>query len=952
MRFPTCLRWLASLAALLASSATTRAQAPPSGLGTATIDGVRTPGEWDDAATADVSIRNADGQVVTPATFYLMNDASNLYVALRVAGSAARMIWTVQFDRDLDGRAESGDDVIGIDAGVFLDRVLRDTRAGTVEPADDTAGGGTRDGAGALRLTAGETVFEIAHPLASGDAADFNLAPGGRLGLRSSLKQCDTCPASSWPSASQHSPFGIGLSGPSFSLAFDGPYITGKVDRAGVDCLIHENGIPAGEEGVNGWSLSIAEEGGCRITSATTAGTDAAPFDAFPPGLWQDGFLKIDLTNGAGNEGVVAACVLSLQQPVSFDPADSPHRVLRLEVAPNGPGCQDCGLVYRDNLQGSGMPVKNLLTRLNASRVPTLPPPLTFSSCDVESCYPSSPPPGGWVSMDLGNAAGGSSRNPLKGVFELCSLSTGYGGTSDSLRLVTQPFFWPFVGIRARLEELSPGGQAGVEMRRGSPIAADAACLRLTAHRAAASSGVTVTAGIRAQAGGAFTQVRLEAQAAPGELELPITLQLLLSSQGGISARVLAADGTSVRHANVDFDTESGNISTGLATASADGSSKLSRFCVNNAVTGSSYDTDGDGCPDCIDEHPDHAFVIIGQYRGPCCTGVNLYYHFEGQDSDGDGLLDCGDPDDDDDGIPDGEDPCRLGGACDSGKGCCLREWTTACPPFDCGPYFLKVLNQSQPPRELVFHDINIVNQALYLRPLPGASVPQSAAAIFKLGASGNGGGAGGLGTGRVSLELWRGGTDAERARLIARIGDIDLSTLDLEAVEDGRLLYLAPPLDGEPAKLGGVWVIGQPIDVLLPDADGDGIPNPFDNCPDDFNPGQEDLDGDGRGDVCELISTVGRMLPGDGNRDGQLDLSDGVQLLGILFSGVGTPPCGNRSLSHPANIKLLDSNGDTRIDLSDAISVFAYLFLGAPPPVRGTECIWITDCPFACFGS
>jgi hypothetical protein len=62
--------------------------------------------------------------------------------------------------------------------------------------------------------------------------------------------------------------------------------------------------------------------------------------------------------------------------------------------------------------------------------------------------------------------------------------------------------------------------------------------------------------------------------------------------------------------------------------------------------------------------------------------------------------------------------------------------------------------------------------------------------------------------------------------------------------------IQTAPGIDGQEIQIGGVSPgVKAPPPV---DTDGDGIPDPSDNCPLRPNPDQADADGDGTGDVCD----------------------------------------------------------------------------------------------------
>ena len=63
-------------------------------------------------------------------------------------------------------------------------------------------------------------------------------------------------------------------------------------------------------------------------------------------------------------------------------------------------------------------------------------------------------------------------------------------------------------------------------------------------------------------------------------------------------------------------------------------------------------------------------------------------------------------------------------------------------------------------------------------------------------------------------------------------------------------------------------------------------------------------------------------VLRGDANRDGVLDLADGIFLLSELFAGGSLSSCPAAS----------DANGDGTVDIADPIAILDYLFRSAEP--------------------
>ena len=77
-------------------------------------------------------------------------------------------------------------------------------------------------------------------------------------------------------------------------------------------------------------------------------------------------------------------------------------------------------------------------------------------------------------------------------------------------------------------------------------------------------------------------------------------------------------------------------------------------------------------------------------------------------------------------------------------------------------------------------------------------------------------------------------------------------------------------------------------------DADNDGVYNSMDNCPDIPNPYQEDEDGDGIGDACDVCNSV-VFYNGNLNGDDAINIIDVIMLIDVIL-GIDSNVCAYES--------------------------------------------------------
>jgi hypothetical protein len=162
-------------------------------------------------------------------------------------------------------------------------------------------------------------------------------------------------------------------------------------------------------------------------------------------------------------------------------------------------------------------------------------------------------------------------------------------------------------------------------------------------------------------------------------------------------------------------------------------------------------------------------------------------------------------------------------------------------------------------------------------------------------------------------------------------------------------VIYVSDRHPGGCVQDAGVWTTNPlkwfrvPCVATIPDNDGDGVPDGYDNCPTLANPMQTDTDADGRGDACDncvAIANPGQAdfdndglgdacdpfccaKAGDANHNNVVNIQDITFLINYLYKGGAIPPCLHEG----------DANGSTVINIQDITYLINYLYKGGAAP-------------------
>jgi len=129
----------------------------------------------------------------------------------------------------------------------------------------------------------------------------------------------------------------------------------------------------------------------------------------------------------------------------------------------------------------------------------------------------------------------------------------------------------------------------------------------------------------------------------------------------------------------------------------------------------------------------------------------------------------------------------------------------------------------------------------------------------------------------------------------------------------DGLVIYSAAGHNTEAI----IAAINEALSYLIIDADQDGINDDVDNCPDVHNVQQEDIDGDGDGDLCDTCNNL-IWTGGDVDGNSSLDVFDILFMVDIILGEPNTYVCAEEAgdITQDGYINVMDVVGLIQIIL------------------------------------